>query len=215
MENLLNRTTCYLVQSGRFNENFENNTGLYSIVNLYDMGAAEFEWGALPKSTQRMLTNIEFYEVFTFPEYKNAQGEPLMVYAPKMFIEHISAIVENLAKGQNLRLKARCDIPEYMEGKKRYGQANFWWDVQNDFYVFFGEEKRDLILEAVRAMRERSINEVEVGDWDQLSEYYLEENPDLNDEAKEFLSHKKDVLVKRLINALNNRIEQKNNNSNN
>lgn len=207
MENTLSRHRCWLVQSGEFREDIQEITGRNSIVCLNYMGSAEFEWGALPKSTRRMLTNIDFYDVFTFPHYVNPQGEPLMVYAPKMFIEHISEIVEGLATGK-CHLKERCTLPEYLKGKETYNYADFWWDIENDFYIFFGEQKRDLVLTAQKAMRERFIDEVEIGDWDKLSEYYSLVNQDLNDEAKEFLRPKKSKLLRRLIRVLNNKIEQ-------
>ncbi len=207
IKNTLQRHKCWLVQAGVFKHDIEEITGRKSIIDLNYMGSAEFEWGALPQSTKRMLTNIDFYDVFTFPQYVNAQGEQLMVYAPKMFIEHISEIVEELATG-NCRLKEICTLPKYLKGEKTYHYADFWWDIENDFYIFFGEQKRDLVLAAQNAMRERSIGEVEVGDWDNLSEYYSLVNPDLNDEAKEFLRPKKANLVKRLVRALNNKMEQ-------
>ena len=209
MKNTLSRHKCWLVQSGVFKDDIEEINGRNSIVNLNYMGSAEFEWGALPQSTQRMLTNIDFYDVFPFPQYENTKGEPLMVYAPKMFIEHIAQIVDELAQGKNYRLKERCTLPEYLKGERTYNYANFWWDIENDFYIFFGEEKKELVLEAQRSMRERSINEVEVGDWDKLSEYYSLVNQDLSEEAKEFLKPKKSKLARQLVKTLNHRIEQK------
>ncbi len=208
MSNKLQRHKCYLVQSGVFKGEIKEITGRNSIVYLNYMGGFEFERGALPESTQRMITNIDFYDVFTFSQYVNSKGEPLMVYAPKMFIEHISKIVEELAMGRNNYLKKRCTLPEYLAGKKTYPYADFWWDIENDFYIFFGEQKKDLVLAAQKSMRERSIGEVEIGDWDKLSEYYFLFNQDLNDEAKEFLKPKKSKLVKRLVRTLNYKMEK-------
>lgn len=208
MDMVLERHKCWLVQDGIFKDNIKKITGRKSIVNLKYIGVSEFEMGALPKSTQRMLFNIDFYDVFTFPQYVNTKGEQLMVYAPKMFIEHISKIVEELAEGKNYNLKVRCFLPEYLKGVRNYRYADFWWDIENDFYIFFGEEKRDLVLEAQKVMRERSIGEVEVGDWDKLSEYYILANKDLNDEAKEFLKSKKNDSIKRLVRVPNNKVEQ-------
>lgn len=208
MNNTLQRNECRLVQSGVFKSNIKEITGRNSIVDLNYMGAAEFEWGALPRSTQRMLTNIDFYDVFTFPQYVNAKGEPLMVYAPKMFIEHISGIVEDLATGKNEHLKERCTLPEYLKEKRICHHTDFWWDVENDFYIFFGSQKKDLVLKAQKAMRERSIGEVEVGDCDELSEYYYLANQDLNYEAKSFLLSKKSKSEKHLVKTLINKPEQ-------
>ena len=211
--NILSRQPCWLVQSGGFKNNIEKITGRNSIIELNYMGSSEFEFGALPKSTQRMLTNIEFYDVFSFPQYSNDKDEELMVYAPTMFIEHISKIVNDLACGKlNNDLKEKCNLSDYIRGKeKSYDYADFWWDIENDFYVFFGEDKKKLILEAQDAMRKRSIDQVDIGNWDELSQYYSLVNQDLPDEAKSFLRPKKSKLKKRLIKVLNTRLEQETN----
>lgn len=64
-------------------------------------------------------------------------------------------------------------------------------------------------------MRQRSLGDVEVGDWDELSEYYYLENEDLNDEAKEFLKPKKVELINSLVKTLNNKISQDTNKTTN
>ena len=213
MKNTLKRHRCWLVQSGTFKDDIQEITGKDSILDLNYMGSFEFQC-ELPQSNQRMLTNIDFYDVFTFPQYTNTLGETLMVYAPKMFIGHISRIVEDLAIGNNHHLKERCTLHKYLKGEKNYDSANFWWDIENDFFIFFGEQKRDLVLAAQQDMRERTVDKVEVGDWDKLSEYYSLVNQDLNDEAKEFLRPKKSKLAKHLIKVLNNKIEQDKNHTN-
>lgn len=208
-KNTLSRHRCWLIQTGKFKDNIRKITGRKSIIDLNYMGSAEFGWGALPSSTERMLTNIEFYDIFTFPEYKNINNEELMIYAPKMFKEHISKIVHGLTDGSLTKyLQEPCYLQRYLEGnKKAYEKVNFWWDIENDFYIFFGEDKKELILEAQKQMRERSIGQVDVGNWDELSSYYSMFNQDLNEEAKEFLKPKKKELGKRLIKTLNKRIE--------
>lgn len=102
---------------------------------------------------------------------------------------------------------------EYLNGERTYPYADFWWDIENDFYIFFGEQKRNIILAMQEeALREQWIDNVKVGDWDKLSEYYSLVNQDLNDEAKEFLRPKKSKLLKRFVRTLNNKIEQDTNN---
>ena len=210
MKNTLHRQRCWLVQSGTFLEDIQEITGKDSILDLNYMGSFEFQC-ELPQSNQRMLTNIEFYDFFPFPQYTNSFGEPLMVYAPKMFIEHISKIVEELATGKNHHLKERCTLPKCLRGEVPFDKANFWWDLENDFFIFFGEEKKDYVFAAQKAMRERSLDKVEVGDWDQLSQYYSLVNQDLNEEAKEFLRPKKSKLARRLVKALQYKLDQEKN----
>ena len=135
----LERKECHLIQSGTFRKMIDKITGRNSIINLNYMNSAEFEGDALPKSTRRMIVNIDFYDVFTFPEYVNNKGETLKVYAPKMFIEHISKIIDNLIAGNlNHTLKEWCTLPQYLKGENHYNKIDFWWDIENDFYIFFG-----------------------------------------------------------------------------
>lgn len=192
ISNPLTRQNCHLVQSGTFREHYVKNTGLMSVVKTNYMGSSEFLTIYLGRSTRRMLTNIDFYDVFPFPQYTNKEGEPMMVYAPKMFIDHISGIVDELATGSiNWNLKEPCNLPGYLKGEKDvYNYADFWWDIQNDFYICFGEKNMNTLIEAQEAMREASKGDVEIGDWNKLAKYYLEANPDLSDEAKEFLKPK-------------------------
>lgn len=215
MKNTLSRHKCWLVQAGVFKDNIQEITGRNSIIDLNYMGSSEFEWGALPSSTERMLINIDFYDTFEFPEYKNPDGESLIVYAPKMFIDHIVSIVDELAQGKNYHLKEYCSLNRYLNGEQTYEYADFWWDIENDFYIFFGEEKKELVLQAQKAMRERSIGDIEIGDWDKLSEYYSIVNNDLSVAARAFLKPKKSRAARRLVKALNYRINQMSNTSDN
>lgn len=203
MKNTLSKCRCRLIQSGKFNENIVENTGIDSIIEFDYMGSTEFQFGALPQSLNRMLINIEFYDVIEFPQYVNSKGENLMVYAPIMFNKHVSQIVEELADGSlNSRLKEYCNLPDYLMSEKNSDCSDFWWDIENDFYIFFGLYHKELILEAQKAMIEKKLNNIEVGDWDELSSYYLLVNNDLDDEAKELLRLKKSKLVKRLVRTL-------------
>lgn len=197
----LQRDTCWLVEEGVFRREIDEITGIHSIVDL-NMGRASFlKSGDLPCSTQRMLINIDFYDTFSFPQYVNKNGDVLKVYAPRMFIEHISGIVDKLVAGSLYHWSREfCfSLPQYMAGASNH--IDFWWDTENDFYIFFGEENENLVLEAQKAMRQRH-SEVEVGDWDKLSEIYSLANQDLDEEAKAFLRPKKSKLIKRLVRVL-------------
>lgn len=195
---LLKRCSCYLIQSGYFKHNIHNIEGRKSIINLNYMGSSEFEGDALFDSTKRMLVNMEFYDVFSFPNYVNKKGEPLMVYAPKMFIEHISNIVDRLANS-SYGLKEYCTLNDavYNHAQTFKTKDDFWWDIENDFYLFFGENHANLIKEAQIKMLENT--KIKLGDWDELAEYYLLKNPDLNEEVTQYLNQTKSNKMKRYL----------------
>lgn len=197
-QELLNRCPCYLIQSGYFKQNIHDIKGRKSIIELNYMGSAEFEGGALFNSTKRMLVNMEFYDIFSFPQYVNEKEEPLMVYAPRMFIDHITDIVDRLANS-SYGLKEYCTLNDVIHHQDQIFKTkdDFWWDIENDFYFFFGENHAHLIKEAQIKMLENQ--KIKLGDWDELAEYYLLKNPDLNEEAIQFLNQKKSNTIKRYI----------------
>lgn len=201
MENTLTRKPCSLVQRGTFKKNIDQFSTKSDLLNFDYMGSAEFECGALPQSTIRMLTNIKFYDIISFPEYINSVGEELKVYGPMMFHNHIKEIVDNLA-WNTIRLKEYCGLSEYLKGKAGDQSPNFWWDIENDFYIFFGEEKATMILELHEILLQNSDLKFKYNHWNKLSRYYLLMNPDLDEKARNFLQSKQQPLAKRLFKSI-------------
>lgn len=155
-----------LVQSGHFKRDVEslskrNINGIDSIISLDYMGSAEFEWGSLPRSLKRMTINKDFYKVFVFNQYKDENGNPLKVYAPQVFFKNVQSIVDRLAVN-GYGLQEYCSLCRHIEknkeqeNKKRFNfkdSRNFWWDIENDFFMFF--EHTEKILIAMDALRKR------------------------------------------------------------
>lgn len=197
-QELLKRCPCYLIQSGHFKNNIHDIEGRKDIIELNYMGSAEFEGGELFNSTKRMLVNMEFYDFFSFPNYVNEKEESLMVYAPRMYINHIANIVDRLANS-SYGLKKYCTLNDVIRNYDQIFKTkdDFWWDIENDFYIFFGEDHAHLIKEAQIKMLENK--KIKLGDWDELAEYYLLKNPDLSEEAIQFLQQKKSNSIKRYI----------------
>ena len=203
------RQPCRHIQTGTLRDVYfqDRIQDIQSVVSFKNTGPYELSYGVLGNSIKRMLVNSEFYDVFVFPEYRNANGEPLKVYAPKMFIEHISKIIDCLALDRyylDYREELR-DLHKYLAGSSN-SNIDFWWNPDNDFYIFFGDKNEELILLAQKAMKEKNFADAPSYDWDTLSSYYLASNPDLDDEAKQFLKPKRKVEERKLINVLNKRI---------
>ena len=141
------RSRVRLVQSGHFKRNVDDMdektiNGLDDIVELDYMGFSEFECGALPKSLRRMTINKDFYKVFVFDQYKDENGNTLKVYAP-IFYENMQDIVDRLVNRRH-----EIDREDTFKDDK-----NFWWDIENDFFVFF--DHTDKVLQAMDALKER------------------------------------------------------------
>ena len=155
-----------LVQSGHFKKdidelNKKDINGLDDIVSLDYMGSAEFEWGALPRSLRRMTINKDFYKVFVFNQYKDENGNSLKVYAPQVFYKNVQNIVNRLAE-HGYGLQEYCSLSDHIQKDKkedddtrfRYiDKSDFWWDIENDFFMFF--EHTDKVLMAMDSLRKR------------------------------------------------------------
>lgn len=162
---ILIQKSVNLVQSGQFKNDVDSIdrkeiNGLDDIIILDYMGSAEFEWCSLPKSLRRMTINKDFYKVFVFNQYKNEKGNPLKVYGPQLFFKNIQKIVDRLVVN-GYGLKEYCSLHTHIqknESKENlyYGykdNTDFWWDIENDFFIFF--EHTDKVLQAMDALRKR------------------------------------------------------------
>ncbi len=210
-EFLLQTKNSYLLQRGAFKQLTELD-GIFSLIDGHYMGSAEFEWGAIPNSVARMVVNIDFYDFYEVPEIRNSNDEPMIIYGPIIFKEHIIKQAKLLAENK-LYTKESTGLPAYLKNEGNYHNADFWWDIENDFYIFFEQPKKELIKQAQINMLEKNKKYLDSGDWDYLSEYYSIVYQDILDqETKEFLRPKKRVLIKRLVKSLNNRKEDLENN---
>ena len=153
---LLIQKRVRLVQSGCFKDNInlldeKDINGLDDIISFDYMGSAEFEWGSLPRSLRRMTLNKDFYKVFTFNQYKDKNGYSLKVYAPKLYLKNVQNIIDRLVvNGEGLQ--EDCTLHKYIADSLKC-KSNFWWDIENDFFIFF--ENTDKIIQAMEALKKR------------------------------------------------------------
>ena len=131
----------YLIQRAKFKEEIElERNGIDQIIEFDYMGASEFEWGALPKSLERIREGIKGYLKFqcTIPGYDQ---KIISVYCKKSDQDKIQQILEDLTE-KKIRLKAFCDLCHYVKGAESDCHHNdFWWDIMNDW--FFWKQNTD------------------------------------------------------------------------
>ena len=151
----------YLVQSGKFrlNANPEKNA-LDKYINWTYMGAAEFEIGSdsefpntnnpLCIALKRMTKYEKEYEFFTIDSIKEYTTHPLVVYCRKEDIVTLVPIIKKMAqnKHQTKRGTGFYAHITYAPTDKFYSDTNFWFDIENDFFMFFGEDKKDIIKDS-------------------------------------------------------------------
>lgn len=116
---------------------------------------AEYEFGTIPASLRRICSNYDDYSYVYVDNVKNKLGEPLIVYTkntekdvlPYTFSTLFISGSRNETKGKNYAL-------EYMSAENvSECIIDFWWDIDNDAFAFFGDVKKELINIAIKQMR--------------------------------------------------------------
>jgi len=143
----------YLVQRAKFtNVKNEEIVGIDSILDFDYMGSAEFEWGALPKSLHRIVDVFDQYEVFTVNEVKDHEGSSMKVYCKNEFFDQVKENALHLSINP-YGYKEFCDMKDYISGKKNTN--NFWWDIKQDYFIFFGKNKGKKVEIAMQKLKEK------------------------------------------------------------
>jgi hypothetical protein len=134
--------TPYLIQRAEINTPLAEKTSRLSNAVGFDyMGSAEFEFGALPKSFRRIESQADAFVCRLVPEITEDET-PLRVWS------YLSDKDFETYKGYLLRFRNPGKDPMHTkEGvrfeagreKSKYGNTDFWWDIDND--VMFGFKK--------------------------------------------------------------------------
>jgi len=150
----------WLIQRGVFKTR-ENKTGIDHIITFDYMGSAEFEFGALPASFERIISDYDKYELF-MTDIKSMYNVPLMVYCKTEDKGDVLQIIKKLST-DSIRLKEWITF-QYKITKSEYSwnepKENFWWDIENDFMFFFPANDRvqlfkNALEENVKKFKER------------------------------------------------------------
>jgi hypothetical protein len=151
----------HLIQRGSINR-LSKRSRLTEAVALDYMGAAEFEFGALPKSLRCIESQFHLYQTHTFADiwvYHEEHMTPLQVFANfdtdedrTQYLDWLNKIINNeshpkewtrLEIGNRLSFDARAALRQ--EGKSEDAhtepdKTNFWWDVDNHVMFSFNNK---------------------------------------------------------------------------
>lgn len=135
----------YLIQRGTFRKELNlNKKGIDQVISFDYMGAAEFEWGALPKSLNRINEQLSFqedgkldlsrsYGMFPFDH----NGKSLMLFCKHEDEEEVKSYLIQIAKYER-----RCKEFTLLDEALGYSHSksglniNFWWDIDNDWFCW-------------------------------------------------------------------------------
>ena len=138
---ILQRGKFIIKQISEFDSVKEEKDGIKKIIDLNYMGQFEFEGNSVPIS--RMF--IEYYK----DEYKyypidiyNKNNEQMYFYFNKtLLVNKPKNYLYSIAKKI---LERDFSLWEHIN-KASNNSTNFWWDLNGDYFIFFGKEKIDLI----------------------------------------------------------------------
>lgn len=145
----------WLVQRGQLkdipNDQIE---GFNSLIDYDYMGSAEFEFGALPKSLHRIIENWNDFDFVSIDSIHDKNNDILYVYCKKAELNQVNDTINYLISDkceckQPPQLKRYLYDDSYFNHPKR---ANFWWDVDNDYFIVFGEKYREQLQIAISKM---------------------------------------------------------------
>jgi hypothetical protein len=124
----------YLIQRGII-EDRDHKKGIDSIVSFDYMGAAEYEFGALPDSLKRLRSKINEYIYLDVL----INGKYISVFCNDNQKSDIKGYLQQLANGR-MYTKLGSYFDKYvnplkydLEFQVRHPlKINFWWDIEND-----------------------------------------------------------------------------------
>lgn len=103
------------------------------------MGAAEFEWGAVPTALDKLARDVIATNTLQTLHHN------VFIIAPEAIIAEVTEWVKNAAKGEHGALKERLMFKEALNNEK-YVETKGWLKIENDdmckepFMFFIDEE---------------------------------------------------------------------------
>jgi len=163
----------YLIKRGHFNDHISYNdiTGIDDVMNWDYMGSSEFEWGAPRQSLVRIM-NLYYNHNFVDTTI-SMNGKKFIVMFPYGWTieKELSEIIDlfttylNNPYGGKYHLKEMLNFDEYFQGEEKiivpgkgkipakveynFSYADFWWDIDNDFFIFPDENNNRKIMNYV------------------------------------------------------------------
>lgn len=98
-----------------------------------------------------------------------------------------------------IRLKEFNTLNDYLYNDQEYSNDNFWWDIENDFYIFFGQKKESLIINMQQALLENNQGYFEEVSDKELINYYGKEHPEIMNETLMNSEQEETTFVKKLF----------------
>lgn len=128
--------------------------GVDSLFSYEYMGAAEYEFGSLGRSLRRMVPKRAEYEVVdTGRRFKD--GAALLVFCETTKRADVLRDIGDIVS-RKVRVKEGSRLPEVLAGEDpKFYRTEAWWDINDDWIAFRGEERGPLVVAAIEAVQKK------------------------------------------------------------
>ena len=137
--------------------------GIKRVINLAYMGQFEYEGNAIPIS--RMF--IEYYNndyVFYPIQIFNPNDEQMYVYANSNLVnEKLKDNPDFISNLAEYNIENNFSLWDYINNNLKECLYDFWWDIEGDYLIFFGEEKKEIINYFIDACYNRDGGKEQIG----------------------------------------------------
>lgn len=149
----------WLVQRGYFKtRDIRAVTGIDSLIAYDYMGSTEFEVGLLGKSYRRIVAARSEFSSVDHTGIKARDGRALLLLCQDGKWSPTCGAVRFIADG-SMRLKESAYMSDSLSrtvNEHGRNDAEFWWDIENDWMAWLGEKRTPLVLRAIEASAEKA-----------------------------------------------------------
>lgn len=159
------KNKMYLVQRGRIKDSYDIKYplfyGISGMISLDNMGAAEYEHGAIYESLKRMTINYEKEylfapkDIFILEDSKIRSTDGRVLYVASTseysYYEALQSITEYLSSATNGHILDQkrpsyfenAMINLYHDNESCTNLIDWWWDIEQDFIFFLVDPNND------------------------------------------------------------------------
>ncbi len=119
-----------------------NKDGIRHVIDLSYMGQFEYEGNTVVVSRMYIEMNKADYLFYPVNQFDSLGKQMFYYFNSKLLIDKDSDYLEKRAKRD---IERNYSLWEYMKYSDREGITNFWWDLNCDYFIFFGEEKKEIV----------------------------------------------------------------------
>ena len=138
----------YLIQRGKFNKNGNELKGIDGIVDLDCMGAAQFEFGAVPRSYRRIMHDFDKYVYSSTGIYTKDNNELILFSNQASSNEIVDGLISFINNPYHLKEYSELEkIPTSSmndTGPNKL-RKDFWWCIEfNKDWMAFLNSNREI-----------------------------------------------------------------------